>query len=81
MTKDEFVAAWGDEMTGLLLAAFAAEKKAGDFSADGRFFVQQMRRARDLLGRIYERDIAKPVQAKPEAKPTNGAAQPQGIKR
>ena len=61
MTKDEFIAKFADELTGLLLASFAQmadrQKVPGDDksnAADGRFMIQQMRKARDLLARMHE---------------------------
>jgi hypothetical protein len=72
-TKDEFLAAWADELTGLLLASFAEEKKhAFDPARDGRFFVQQLRRARDLLQRMWEVDVKskEPLPVKPQANGT-----------
>jgi hypothetical protein len=57
-TKEDFMAKWADELSGLLLAAFAEEKKGTDFSRDGRFMVVQLRRARSLLERMYD-DLAR----------------------
>jgi hypothetical protein len=71
-TKDDFLARWQDELNGLLLAAFVEERKGTDFARDGRFMVQQMRRARDLLQRIYCEEVAQPLPAKPAE--TNGQA-------
>jgi hypothetical protein len=53
-TREEFRARWSHELYGLLLASFAEEKRTGDFTRDGRFMVQQMRRGADLLERIYD---------------------------
>jgi hypothetical protein len=71
-TKDDFLARWQDELNGLLLAAFVEERKGSDFARDGRFMVQQMRRARDLLQRIHSEEIAQPLPTK--ASETNGPA-------
>ena len=57
-TKDEFVAKHLDELIGLLMTSFhcAEATKAGadpDMAARGRAMMAQMRRARELLGRMY----------------------------
>ena len=58
--KEVFVAKHLDEMVGLLLGAFGqtvtTQHKMGDehFAADGKFMIQQMKRAKDFLGRIWE---------------------------
>lgn len=75
--EEEYVSKWLDELTGLLLAAFAREKMAGDFGQDGRWMRQQMIRARELLKRQHAQDIAPllPPAVKPEAPkqpPLNG---------
>ena len=73
-TKDEFIANWQDELTGLLLASFAEEKRQGEFAKDGKFFIHQMRRGRDLLARMHA-DLASmpsPQQPALAAKPANG---------
>lgn len=70
MTKDAFIAKYLDETIGMLLASFAASEgtrhKAAEesWAADGKFMMQQMRRAKDLLGRIWDdmhpkKDLAK----------------------
>lgn len=72
-TRDEFEAAVADEMTGLLLAAYADAKAAGDFSHDGRKMMQQMRRGRALRDRIYRLfvpDVAPIANGKPSAAPS-----------
>ena len=83
MSKDEFTAKYGDEMTGLLLAAFAqmsSRQKSQvpndeGYAADGRFVINQMKRARDLLGRMFDDAVAKPklASATTDAKATKSA--------
>jgi len=68
-TKEDFVTRWADELTGLLLASFAEAKNYGESAKDGRFMIQQMKRARNLLERIYH-DFAEPVPLNVPAKPT-----------
>ena len=64
MTKDEFIACWADELSGLLLRAMAEDWPYSQFkdkgmsddkvaAAKGRFMIQQLRRARSLLERMY----------------------------
>jgi len=62
MSKDQFIARWGDEMTGLLLAAFTEAycptlpDKGGSQSEEairGRFLIRKLKDARALLERIY----------------------------
>ena len=69
-SKEELIAAFADELNGLLLAAFAEEQNHSDFARNGRTMVQQMRRARNLLERIHAfmQDAPKPL-------PLNGATQ------
>ena len=52
-SKEELIAAFGDELNGLLLAAWAEEKDHSDFARDGKWMVFQMRRGRHLLERIW----------------------------
>ena len=81
MSKDEFTAKYGDELTGLLLAAFnnvdLGKHKLSEesFAKDGRFVINQMKRARDLLGRMFDDAVAKPklASATTDAKATKSA--------
>lgn len=63
MTRDEFIAEHLDELVGLLMRSFA---KAAPRLAEepdqkaGRDMMEQFRRARDFLGRAYDRLTAKP---------------------
>lgn len=69
VTKDEFIAKFGDELTGLLLASFAQAEKSGpvDMAENGRFMLNQMRKARGLLVRMHEAiQPPPPVPVKPE---------------
>lgn len=73
-TKDELLHAFSDELSGLILAAFSVQertlaKEDADYAIRGRFMTQQLRRARDLLGRIHD-FMAGSSPAKPQA---NGA--------
>jgi hypothetical protein len=68
MSRDEFILKYLDETTGLLLAAYAAvsathmrEDKA--WAETGRTFIFQQRRAKTLLGKIY--DELRPAQPLP----------------
>jgi hypothetical protein len=60
MTREAFIEKYLDEVVGLLLASFARSemtrhKMATDaWADDGKFMLQQMRRARGLLGRLYD---------------------------
>jgi hypothetical protein len=62
MTREAFIDKYLDEMVGLLLSAFAAERKGAkdddkpvwNDAERGRFMIQQMRRSRNLLGRLYD---------------------------
>lgn len=79
MTRDEFTTTWLDEMTGVLLLAFHAEHESirpmlsdTEMAKTGRFFLHQQRRARSMLGRMWDSmQPAKPVTARAAA---NGAA-------
>lgn len=71
-SREEFAAKFTDELCGLLVAAMSEGLKPNEFAINGRFMIQQMKRGRDLLDRMYY-DLA----AMPEApKPTNGMKQP-----
>ena len=90
-TIDQFLAAWSDELTGLLLDAFAESQRGQpvyppktdvELARQGRYFVQQLKRARDLLTRIHAADVKPPEPPKPEPKaPVNGVLTTQGVKR
>ena len=59
MTKDEFVAKHVDEMVGLLVSSFAYQEntKAGtdaDMQSRGRMMLAQMRRAKEMLGKMFD---------------------------
>jgi hypothetical protein len=59
MTKDAFIAKHLDELVGLLVTSFADKEntKAGsdpDMAARGRAMLAQMRRARELIGRMWD---------------------------
>ena len=64
MTRDEFCNKWIDDLTGLLVAAFAEAsarplcgdggKSDADHTANGRFMMRQLRRAKELVGRMYD---------------------------
>lgn len=72
MTRAEFIARWTDELRGLQLAAFAEDQATiGKFDQKGRFMVNEMRKAPDLLGRMYDS-----LNLKPPVPPPNG--QPRG---
>ena len=53
MTKEEFVARWADELSGFAVAAFAMEER-GDMAAKGRWMIQQLKRARELAGKMFD---------------------------
>lgn len=74
MTRDEFIGRFGDELTGLLLESFHVAPRQGDFAANGRLIIEQMKRGRALLGKLYDSMQTKPEPPRP---PANGAAQPQ----
>lgn len=59
--REEFIERHIDEMIGLLVGAFARTEmsvthRVGEqsYADDGRFMMQQMRRARALLGKMYD---------------------------
>lgn len=59
MSKDDFVAKYLDETVGLLLASFSAAEKShhiapDSYAMDGKFFIGQQKRAKALLGRMYD---------------------------
>lgn len=54
MTKDEFIAANQNELVGLLMASFVEAMKPGEFSKQGAMMIQQMRKGREFLGRMYD---------------------------
>ena len=57
-TKDEFIARWQDELSGFVLAAFAnQENERVDMAAKARFMLLQLRRVRELLGKMHD-DLA-----------------------
>jgi hypothetical protein len=72
-TREEFRAKWSHELYGLLLASFAEEKRTGDFTRDGRFMVQQMRRGADLLERIYDALPSEPLVPGTPSMPAEGS--------
>ncbi len=60
MGRDVFIAKYLDETVGLLIGAFSqvhgTTHKAAEehWAADGRFMIGQMKRAKELLGRIFD---------------------------
>ena len=72
-TKEEFVAAYQDELIGMLLVAFYEANAEGvtKFHSDklGRMMIGQMRHAKQFLEKIYGNDVVQPIQ-KPV--PANG---------
>lgn len=65
MTREAFIDRHLDELIGLLLGAFAVQQEAARFAdgphaherveaSKGRFMIGQMRKARTLLGRMYD---------------------------
>ncbi len=80
LSKDEFMAAFANELRGLLLEGFAEALKPGDFTRNGAFMVRQMRQASDLLERAYARLAAQgsPLPAKPaNGQPAKPAGKPE----
>lgn len=61
MSRDEFVAEFIDEFVGLLLRAFARANDGREFlgperqAREGRAMIEQMKAAKELLGRIHDR--------------------------
>jgi len=52
MTKEAFIAKYRDELCGFVLAAFIQDAKP-DMAMKGRFMLNQMHQAVELLGRIF----------------------------
>lgn len=78
VSKEEFIAAFADELRGLLLESFADAVKIGDHASNGQKIIQQMKRANNLLERCYYKMAGQP----PAKAPANGqpanAAKPTG---
>ena len=53
VSKEEFIAAFADELRGLLLESFSESFKVGDHATNGQAMIRQMRRAQNLLERAY----------------------------
>ena len=74
MTRDDFVAKWGDVLNGLLLAAIAEASTNRDFCDDkhmgirGRFMLTQMKRGRDMLKEMFD-DLQPPKEEPARASP------------
>ena len=74
MTKDEFIAKWQNELVGLLMESFlnAHEGNEGvslqrfNMQAIGRATIEQMKRAKNLLGRMYDSTAESPLMGKPK---------------
>ncbi len=70
MSRDAFIAKHLDELIGLLVGAFAQQTKTTHkineqaWADDGKFMMAQMKRARDLLGRMW--DDLNPAKEKPK---------------
>jgi hypothetical protein len=82
MTKDEFIGKYANELSGFCVEAFlmasdeierSKDDKQSMFTASkkGEFMVKQLRRVRELLGRIH--DDMEVKQDKPLPKFTGGA--------
>lgn len=55
MTREQLLAKYADELSGMLLDSWIADRiSVGDPAARGRYMTQQLRRARDFLGRVYQ---------------------------
>lgn len=74
-SEEDFTAKFVDELCGLLVASMAEGLKPNEFAVNGRFMMQQMKRGRELLKRMYI-DLAASVPVEP-IKPTNGLPKPQ----
>jgi hypothetical protein len=72
---DDFVARWSYELIGLLMASAHELPRANDFAADGAAFRRQIRRGLDLLKRIHAEDVAVPLPANGEQKPSPNGQQ------
>ena len=77
-TEDEFVAFWLNETTGLVLESFHEAKETSkhqlDFTRQGKCFIQQLSRVKDMLKRMYRQDVADPTPV--PTKGTSEQAQP-----
>lgn len=69
ISKEEFLAAFADELRGLLLESFAESTKVGDHVTNGKTIVAQMKRANNLLERCYYKLAGQSVEP---IKPANG---------
>ena len=60
MSRDAFIAKHLDELVGLLVGAFGAATKnqhqanTNSWADDGKFMIAQMKRARELLGKMWD---------------------------
>lgn len=70
MNKDQFITKHLDELVGLLLASFSRSDKTSHkmsddaWASDGKFMMDTMRRAREMLGRMW--DSLQPPKEKPK---------------
>lgn len=60
MNKDQFITKHLDELVGLLLHSFSKSDKTSHritdeaWASDGKIMMDQMRRGREMLGRMWE---------------------------
>jgi hypothetical protein len=52
-SKEEFAGKFGDELAGLLVSAFT-QNAHGDSADKGRFMMNQLKKAEQLLGRMHD---------------------------
>ena len=77
MTKEEFIAKWQNELIGLLMESFlnAHEGNEGvssqrfNMQSIGRATIEQMKRAKNLLGRMHDSTVDSPLMGKPKGTP------------
>jgi hypothetical protein len=82
VSKDEFIAAFADELRGLLMESFAESLKVGDHATNGQAMVRQLKRANNLLERCYFKLAGQPpAKAPANGQPASGVKLGEAVKR